>query len=65
VDDPAAMSARRVPARDRRNYGNDPQPTAEEALDEPLAAFQSWFLRSAITAACVTMDAADGRERPR
>jgi hypothetical protein len=28
-----------------RNYGHDPLPTGEQALDEPLRAFPSWFLR--------------------
>jgi len=28
-----------------RSYGNDPLPTGAEALDEPFAAFPSWFLR--------------------
>ena len=28
-----------------RTYGNDPLPTSAEALDEPFAAFPSWFLR--------------------
>ena len=34
-----------VPRRHWRSYGNDPLPTAQEALDEPLRAFPSWFLR--------------------
>ena len=33
------------PARHWRSYGNDPLPTPAEALDEPFAAFPSWFLR--------------------
>jgi hypothetical protein len=32
------------PKRHWRSYGNDPLPTAEEALDQPLSAFPSWFL---------------------
>jgi hypothetical protein len=28
-----------------RSYGNDPLPTGAEALDEPFAAFPSWFMR--------------------
>ena len=32
-------------ARYWRSYGNDPLPTAAEALAEPFAAFPSWFLR--------------------
>ena len=39
------MTARQVPARHWRSYGTDPLPTAAEALDMPLAAFPSWFLR--------------------
>ncbi len=39
------MPARPVPRRHWRSYGNDPLPTAQEALDEPLRAFPSWFLR--------------------
>jgi hypothetical protein len=34
-----------VPKRHWRSYGNDPLPTAQEALGEPFAAFPSWFLR--------------------
>jgi hypothetical protein len=33
------------PRRHWRSYGNDPLPTGAEALDEPFAAFPSWFLR--------------------
>jgi hypothetical protein len=37
---------RKAPAkRHWRAYGDDPLPTSEEALDEPFAAFPSWFLR--------------------
>ena len=39
------MRARPVPRRHWRSYGNDPLPTAPEALAEPLRAFPSWFLR--------------------
>ena len=39
------MTARPVPKRHWRSYGNDPLPTGEQALDEPLRAFPSWFLR--------------------
>jgi hypothetical protein len=39
------MPARPVPRRHWRSYGNAPLPTGEEALDEPLRAFPSWFLR--------------------
>ena len=28
-----------------RSYGSDPLPSGAEALDEPFAAFPSWFLR--------------------
>ena len=34
-----------VPQRHWRSYGTDPLPSAAEALDEPLAAFPSWYLR--------------------
>src|SRR6476659_1645219 len=34
-----------TPARHWRSYGDEPLPTAREALDEPLAAFPSWFMR--------------------
>jgi len=34
-----------VPQRHRRCHGSDPPPSAAEALDEPFAAFPSWFLR--------------------
>jgi hypothetical protein len=33
------------PRRLWRSYGNDPLPTGREALNEPLAAFPSWFMR--------------------
>jgi hypothetical protein len=33
------------PERHWRSYGTDPLPTAAEALDEPLRAFPSWFLK--------------------
>ena len=39
------MTARPVPRRHWRSYGDDPLPTGKEALDEPLSAFPSWFLR--------------------
>ena len=39
------MPARPVPRRHWRIYGNDPLPSGEQALDEPLRAFPSWFLR--------------------
>ena len=39
------MTARPIPKRHWRSYGDDPLPTAREALDEPLAAFPSWFMR--------------------
>jgi hypothetical protein len=37
--------AREPPQRHWRSYGNGPLPTRAEALDQPLAAFPSWFLR--------------------
>ena len=39
------MPARTVPRRHWRSYGNDPPPSGKQALDEPLRAFPSWFLR--------------------
>jgi hypothetical protein len=39
------MTARAIPARHWRSYGNHPLPSGEQALDEPLRAFPSWFLR--------------------
>jgi hypothetical protein len=39
------MPARPAPRRHWRIYGNDPLPSGAEALDEPLRAFPSWFLR--------------------
>jgi hypothetical protein len=39
------MTARPVPVRHWRSYGNDPLPSGDEALDEPFNAFPSWFLR--------------------
>jgi hypothetical protein len=39
------MPPRSVPRRHWRSYGNDPLPSGEQALDEPLRAFPSWYLR--------------------
>ena len=39
------MTARPVPARHWRCYGDARLPTGREALDEPFAAFPSWFMR--------------------
>ena len=39
------MTARPVPQRHWRSYGTDPLPTAQEALQQPMRAFPSWFLR--------------------
>ena len=39
------MTRRTIPTRHWRTYGNDPLPTGAEALDEPFAAFPSWFMR--------------------
>jgi hypothetical protein len=39
------MPARPVPKRHWRSYGDEPLPSGAEALDEPLRAFPSWFLR--------------------
>ena len=39
--------SRAPPQRHWRSYGNDPLPTGAEALDEPFAAFPSWFMRVA------------------
>jgi hypothetical protein len=43
--DRCLMPARPAPKRHWRSYGNDPLPTGGQALDEPLRAFPSWFLR--------------------
>ena len=40
-----AVTARPIPKRHWRSYGDEPLSTAREALDEPLAAFPSWFMR--------------------
>jgi hypothetical protein len=34
-----------TPGRHWRSYGDEPLPTGKEALDEPFAAFSSWFMR--------------------
>ena len=39
------MTARPVPKRHLRSYGDDELQTGAEALDEPFAAFPSWFMR--------------------
>ena len=43
--DGEAVTARPIPKRHWRSYGDDPLPTGREALDEPFRAFPSWFLR--------------------
>ena len=40
-----AMTARPVPRRHWRSYGDSPLPTGVEALDEPFSAFPSWSMR--------------------
>jgi hypothetical protein len=37
--------SRAVPTRHWRSYGTDPLPTAQEALQQPMRAFPSWFLK--------------------
>jgi hypothetical protein len=39
------MTTRPIPERHWRSYGDDPLPSGREALDEPLSAFPSWFMR--------------------
>ena len=39
------MTSRPIPARHWRSYGDDPLPSGNEALDQPLSAFPSWFIR--------------------
>ena len=39
------MAFQTPPQRHWRSYGDDPLPSSVEALDEPFAAFPSWFLR--------------------
>jgi hypothetical protein len=41
----ALRMSRTPPQRHWRSYSTDPLPTGAEALDEPLNAFPSWFLR--------------------
>jgi hypothetical protein len=41
----ALMPARPVPRRHWRSYGDHTLPFGAEALDKPLRAFPSWFLR--------------------
>jgi hypothetical protein len=43
------MAARTPPQRHWRSYGSEPLPSPAEALQQPLAAFPSWFL-------CITCD---------
>jgi hypothetical protein len=38
-------TARPIPERHWRSYGDDKLPTPAEALDEPFNAFPSWFMR--------------------
>jgi hypothetical protein len=39
------MTARPIPTRHWRSYGDAPLPTGREALDQPFRAFPSWFMR--------------------
>jgi hypothetical protein len=39
------MTARPVPARHWRRYGDDPLSSGREALEQPFRAFPSWFMR--------------------
>jgi hypothetical protein len=39
------MAFRPPPERHWRNYGTDPLPTPQEALQQPMRAFPSWFLK--------------------
>jgi hypothetical protein len=39
------VAFRAPPERHWRSYGTDPLPTATEALQQPMRAFPSWFLR--------------------
>jgi hypothetical protein len=39
------MTARPVPERHWRSYGDGPLPSGWEALDEPFSAFPLWFMR--------------------
>jgi hypothetical protein len=39
------MAFQTPPQRHWRNYGNDPLPSGAKALNEPFAAFPSWFMR--------------------
>jgi hypothetical protein len=45
LHNPAARIGRVPPRRCWRSDGDDPLPTGEEALNEPLRAFPSWILR--------------------
>ena len=39
------MTTRSAPRRHWRSDGTEPLPSGSEALEEPMAAFPSWFLR--------------------
>jgi hypothetical protein len=39
------MTTRPIPRRHWRSYGDAPLPSGREALDQPLSAFPSWFMR--------------------
>ncbi|HEY2257646.1 MAG TPA: hypothetical protein VGI11_18575, partial [Variovorax sp.] len=39
------MTARPIPARHWRSYGDDPLPSGRVAMDEPFRAFPRWFMR--------------------
>jgi hypothetical protein len=41
------VAFRPPPERHWRSYGTEPLPTPAEALDQPLRAFPSWYLRIA------------------
>ena len=42
---PGSVGPAPAERRHWRSYGNDPLPSPAEALNEPLRAFPSWFLR--------------------
>jgi hypothetical protein len=42
---PGGMTVLPGPARHWRRYGDAPLPNGKQALDEPFAAFPSWFIR--------------------
>jgi hypothetical protein len=57
------MTARPVPLQHWRSYGTEPLPTPQEALQQPIRAFPSWFLRISCGKVTLMNEAHTGERR--